>query len=232
MRLRIVLAGVLLAACSRSTAEQPSPEELRRKIESLSDGQSVDIGDVRFTMHRKATGIPAANGWVEATSTGCGFTVLLPGPFNDFSQSAPTTDGSTLHTHAVGTRTIEGDKFTALCLTRDDGRIPADWALHSAAALKKGHTVLNSQPISLPGLEGFDLHVAAPSGARMFARYLRSVDHAYQLTLEYPSSSGDYAPDLAPVFLNSLRVRAVPQSSPRTTGDQTPNPSLQRTPPG
>lgn len=209
---RTILIAVLFvfSTCSRSSA-QPDSQERKQRIESLENDESFTARGATITMHRRAAGTQQSDGWLDATSTGRGFTVLLHGPYNDFSQSAPTTDGSTLRVHAVDARTIEGEKFTALCLSRDDGRIPADWTTSVIRQTSQGLTVLSKTPMSISGLSGYDLKASSSSGAHLFARFLSNGEHAYQLMVEFPATGQlRQAPKLASKFFGSFQPSMTP----------------------
>lgn len=199
--LSALLLVFLVLGIFNLTKAQPG---LKERIEALREGESLTEGGVTVTLHRKTAGTPRPDGWYEARSTGCGFRVLLPAPFNDFSQTAPTTDGSSLKIHAVGTRTAEGYKFTALCLIRDDDKLPQDWAKSAIDQLGQNLKVLRKEPVTVGSLSGYDLDATSPTGSRAIARYMSDGHRAYQLLVDIPKSDDPDGLILARLFLSSF----------------------------
>lgn len=152
-------------------------------------------------------GEPSEDNWYEARSTGGGFSVLLPGPFKDFTQSAPTTDGKILSVHTLGMVTRAGVKFTATAMTRSDrkkfGQSEIDGVVERFE--KKG-TLKSKRAISLQGYPGVQFSVG---DARMSARMRTYAvdDTLYQLIVEFPTSAEPSVGADIDKFLDSLTLR-------------------------
>jgi hypothetical protein len=156
----------------------------------------------KIEMHRKLAGEPDAAGWCEARSTLGGFSVALPGRFNDFSVRDEGADGVPLRLDVVGVGDPDGTKFSATAIVRSDGKVAAD-ALESYARKAGGsHRMLTHA--GLPAVE-----VIPPPSKKKSAltRMLRGKDRVYLLVAEYPQARSR---DLAPAvrrFMDSFRLR-------------------------
>jgi len=208
-RQRIMLgltAGVfgllgLLIACADSA---DSKAELRGQVEALEEGQSLTHGGVKMTLHKKATGSLGPDGWVTATSVGCGFTVRLPARYNDFTTTATAKDGAVISMHTVGTVSPSGMKLVAMCVERSDNTLPPGWADETAGALEGSARYLTRQPVSLQGLQGTEILIESPNGSRLAARYLGDGQRGYQLSVEYPQQLEPQAGALVSTFFGSF----------------------------
>ncbi|BDG01348.1 hypothetical protein [Anaeromyxobacter oryzae] len=152
-------------------------------------------------MHRQGAGEPDASGWSDARSTHGGFSVSVPGKFNDFSVHDRAADGTALVAHVVGTRTQDGVKFTALTLVRADRRVAGD-ALETIARKMDG----KRKDVKYRGMAGVEVALSSPQSAGVM-RVLRGKDRIYQLIVEYPNAVAASMPENVRRFMESLRVR-------------------------
>lgn len=152
--------------------------------------------------HRKAAGELGADGWYEATSTRGGFSVRLPGPFNDFTQTGLSSNGGKIVIHGIGRSTPGGVKYSAaLMISVDDKGLPKSQAGDSFA---RDGTLKARREVVCEGVRGIEIHVQEPKSAAKMRGY--DVDNKrYTLIAEYPSDAN--ADVLAQVdkFLNSLK---------------------------
>lgn len=172
-------------------------------MEALAEGESLTLDDMTVTLHQRNAGERRADGWYAAHSEGCGFGVLMPGPYSDTSQEAPTADGQRLTIHTLATQTFEGTVFNALCWTRSDGSLPEGWSEGAVRIMARelGAEVLTIQNAGLDGHEirGSDRR----SGVVM--RTLTGSGIGFQLIVEYPAAEAETALPLAEHFLDSFR---------------------------
>lgn len=156
---------------------------------------------------QKMAGEPREDNWYEAKSTGGGFSVLLPGPFNDVTQSAPTTDGKILSVHTLGMVTPAGVKFSATAMTRSDKKKVGQSEVQGVVErFEKKGTLKSKRAISLRGYPGIEFSVGdATVSARM--RTYAVDDTLYQLIVEFPTSVEPSVVADINKFLDSLKLR-------------------------
>lgn len=200
---RVLLIGCLLAmcACDRVKFEQ--------QIRDLPEGGTATDpkSGVTFTMHRKGAGTPDATGWVPATSTQpCGMHVKLPGPYNDFTQKVKATDGAMITIHVVGTRTIEGAKFTVTCTERSDNKVQPNFKEEVVDGLRADNPELKQRRVAFGGGEGIE-YTMQNSRSAAIGRLGVVGTRAYQLIVEYPRSEDEYMPGVASTFFSSFEPR-------------------------
>jgi len=162
---------------------------------------------VQMQMHQRMAGEPREDNWYEAKSTGGGFSVLLPGPFNDFTQAAPTTDGNILSVHTLGMVTPAGVKFSATAMTRSDKKKFGQSEVQGVVErFEKKGTLKSKRAISLQGYPGIEFSVGdATVSARM--RTYAVDDTLYQLIVEFPTSLEPSVVADINKFLDSLKLR-------------------------
>ncbi len=153
-------------------------------------------------MHRELAGEPDATGWCEARSTPGGFSVALPGKFNDFSIHGEAPDGAPQRVHVVGTGDPDGTKFSATAVVRSDGKVAAD-ALESYAQKVGGNHRTLTQA-RMPAVE-----IAPPPNKKTAAvvRMLRGKDRVYILVAEYPHDRSRVMAPAVKRFMESFRLR-------------------------
>ena len=158
-------------------------------------------------LHRRLAAGPREDNWYEAKSTGGGFSVVLPGPFKDFTQTAPTTDGKILSVHTLGMVTPAGVKLSATAMTRSDRRQFGQSELQGVVGrFEKKGTLKSKRAISLQGHPGIEFSVAdATMSARM--RTYAVGDTLYQLIVEFPTRVAPSVGADINKFLDSLKPR-------------------------
>jgi hypothetical protein len=153
-------------------------------------------------MHRELACEPDAMGWCEARSTPGGFSVALPGRFNDFSVHGEASDGAPQRVHVVGTGDPDGTKFSAYAAVRSDGKVPPDALESYAQKLGGSHRMLTQA--GLPAVE-----ITPPPGKRTSAlvRMLRGKDRLYVLVAEVPNARSREMGAAVKRFMESFRLR-------------------------
>lgn len=193
----LAAALLLLLGCGR--------DAFKETIRQLPEGRSAkdpETGAV-FTFHQKNAGVAGADGWYAAHSVPCGFRVKVPGPYNDFSQEMPATDGALVRLHVLGTKTVEGAKFTISCTERSDGKITPGWAEDVVKDLAAGMSNVQRTQFTLGGTQGIELR--GGSNGTMFAgRFIAFGRRAYNLMVEYPASEESYMPGVVSEFFASF----------------------------
>jgi hypothetical protein len=140
-----------------------------------------------MAMHRRAAGDRDESGWCRATSTGGGFSVSLPNVFNDFTITAKAEDGGDIKTFAVGTQDERLVKFTALAVTRSDGKFKSDPLEGFAEKFEKQGDLQEQRFVSLGEMKGIEVKIANRSSSAVVRLY-KAPTTLYQLIVEAPSS--------------------------------------------
>lgn len=203
----VVVFGILeLLGAFSPRANAPVSEDLKKRIESLSDGESFTDSKTGFamTLHSKAAGVPDSTGWYGVASTHGRFKVALPGPGVDFTQDLPPTDGVATRVSIVGLKTTEGVRFTVTSMARADKTVPSDYVAKALSGLAPASPTQISR--------------GAMSGSRVSLERSDSVfemevfvvqDRAYQIMVEYPPSEKSYMPEVSRRFFESFRAQAA-----------------------
>jgi hypothetical protein len=193
----LAAALLLFLACGR--------DAFKETIKQLPEGGSAKDPEtgVVFTFHQKNAGVAGTDGWYAAHSVPCGFRVGVPGPYNDFSQEMPATDGARVRLHVLGTKTVEGAKFTVSCTERSDGRITPGWAEDVVKDLAADMSNVQRTPFTLAGAQGIELR-GGSNGTLFAGRFIAFGRRSYNLMVEYPSSEEAYMPRLVDRFFASF----------------------------
>jgi hypothetical protein len=183
-------------------------KELAAKADSAPPKQPVataeDLKKHGMVMHRSQAGEPGKDGWCIAKSTGAGFSVELPGRFNDFSHANKAVDGVTMKLDAVGTTILPEMKFSAMAVKRSDGTfMPAKLEDFGKSFEKDGNKV-TKRAIEVHGHAGIEVHVKGKKSSAFF-RLFRANGSTYQMIVEYPPIvSEESATANAQRFFNSF----------------------------
>jgi len=183
--------------------------QLEETIQNLPEGGTFTDPKtgVTLTMHRKGAGSRDATGWYAATSLQpCGFHVIMPGPYNDFTQTGRATDGAMVKIHTVAARTPEGATFTVTCTERSDGKISRSLAEDLVNGLRSTNPDLRQRKVMLAGADcvEYSMHTSQSGG---MGRIAVIGTRAYLLIIEYPRSVDEYIPDVAKLFFESFERR-------------------------
>jgi hypothetical protein len=203
-------ALLLLGALVSPAAAPPDTKD----IAQLAVGEQLrdPSGEASLEFLQKGVSTPTDEGWTLARSVGCGFTVRVVGPYNEFKTIAPTTDGSILTTYAVGTQTLEGCKLLVMCLVREDDGLPADFASATADGLTNNEAAARRVDLTYRGYPTTRIRIER-AGALYGAQLLRVGNVAYQQSVECPVSERDYFDSLEQVFFDSLEPGETGPSS-------------------
>ena len=167
--------------------------DLQSRLADLQEGQSITDRGVTLTLHRKSAGSPNSEGWYPATSTGCGFSVLLPAPYNDFTSSATNPAGEVLKRHVIETLTADGAELAVVCMEPIPSSDPSIYPEQFAENLAADGRILRRVPTRLGNLSGLEISVRNSGRGCIDARVLVSKERAYELTIEYPAAAMEAA---------------------------------------
>lgn len=145
----VIVPSAIAPASAAPSSAPPSKEELTKRAANMKAGDELEIGGgtVIKALRVGATN-PSHSGWHRARSTGGGFSVELPYPFNDTEVRAPIeTERTELRTFLVTTRTEGRLTWVASCMARPDGKFSKPNP--EADALPDGKVVLH--PIEAKG---------------------------------------------------------------------------------
>jgi hypothetical protein len=166
---------------------------------------------IDMTVHRVGAGELDESGWCLARSTGGGFSVSLPNVFNDFAITAKAEDGVEITTFVVATRNERLVKFTAVAMSRPDGKFKRDPLQGLVDQFEKQGTLKSKRSISMGEMKGVEIRVASHSSSSAVRAY-KAPTVIYNLIVESPASinleeiDGDVNR-----FLDSLAVPDKPQ---------------------
>jgi hypothetical protein len=182
---------IVLAACSpppTSSPEQKATAARKPRPVSLEELGFRERGPgIDMWIHRLGAGELDESGWCHAASTNGGFSVSLPNVFNDFTMTARAEDGVAIKTFAVGTRDERLVKFTALGISRPDGKFKGDPLDSFAEQFVTQSELKEKRLITLGELKGVELKVANRVSSAVFRLY-QAPTTLYQLIVESPSS--------------------------------------------
>jgi hypothetical protein len=162
----------------------------------MLEGQSGPM-----VMHRRAGGEPDADGWYPAVSTEGGFSVRLPGRFDDFT--LPTTRGVM---YIIGTLRPDGTQFTATAFQPPDLGDAVDRMYKRADGTEASGRAKRLNIEELKGVEFRDARPGVNAGA---VRFLHSDSTVYTLVVEYRQGT-KLPPDVerdAAVFFESFQLK-------------------------
>src|SRR5688500_5169981 len=101
MSRNVSLAALMLLCCAAGPASQPATATRATTTRATALPEPPVI-------HRMKAGKRGADSWYAARSTGSGFTVSTPAPFNDITVSHVEPDGSRVTTHMIAATTTPG----------------------------------------------------------------------------------------------------------------------------
>ena len=201
----VVLAAHVLLFLASLARPSGSTRIEEHDVAQLAVGEELrdPASEASFEFLQRSAGSPGENGWTSARSLGCGFSVDLVGPYNEFKTTAPTTDGSVLTTYTVGTQTSEGCKLLVSCLNRDDGTMPPDFVETAFDRLIEGEPTAERFAVVFHGHNATRVRVER-SGSLYGAQLLLIGNTAYHQSIECPESEEDYFDKLEATFFESL----------------------------
>jgi hypothetical protein len=178
-------------AAAIAKAEQSPEEQVGLRPEDLQKKGVI--------LHRVQAGEPDKTGWCLAQSTGGGFSVSLPGRFNDFSQNIKAEEGVTISSHTVGMTTLLGVKFTAMVMSRSDGKFKTNSVEDLADGFKKEGNQVEKRSVKIAGYAGIEFSVKGKDSSAIF-RVFKTRTSVYQMIVEYPPFLKEQAVDAKRFF--------------------------------
>lgn len=200
--MRRLILGLWVAALSTSGL---AAADLKSRLATLEVGDVIhdEKTGVALQFLQKNAGAPGEGGWVRAESLGCGFKILMPGPFNELKQEVPAVDGARITLIALGSPTAEGAKFTVTCTRRSDDRFPDNFVSLTLDGMARSNEVLERREVTRRDRKFTHMSFRGrDSIATVELARLENV--VFQLIVEYPPSASDSTPALAEKFFASL----------------------------
>ena len=153
-----------------------------------------------------AVGTLRRDGWVRAVSKSAGFSVLLPGKYNDFSQSTVTKKGNPLKTHHLGMKTPDGVTYSVMALEGGDKKTATEFLESCSAGATNDDTVCSQKNIELSGNPGVEYTVLDSKSGAVFRGYYFN-EMSYMLIAEYPAHLAKTESAEVQKFLDSFEPR-------------------------
>jgi hypothetical protein len=210
----------LLARCGKAAADG-ALIDVRTELQHLHQAVGVaatrapevagptieDLAKTGLTLHHVQAGDPDTTGWCLARSTRGGFSIRLPGRFNDFSQAlGPGPDAAAME--VVGMETPLGVKFTAMRLPPPRPGTPsATGSLLDFLAGRWEHDgrAVQRRAVRIDGREGGELAVSG-GGQAALVRVLQTKDAAFQMMIDYPEPLQASIAGQASRFFDSFKL--------------------------
>jgi hypothetical protein len=156
----------------------------------------------KTVMHRLDAGLFDASGWARAESTNGNFSVLMPGPFNDFSVSGDSSQPAD-HMEGIGGRAPNGIVFTALKLLYDaKGMAASEFAKYKSGDGLPPATIKSAD---FGGYQGLDL-TYVDGALAVHERVVLAGESLYTLTVEWPDAAAAPAQAMFDPFVNSFKI--------------------------
>jgi hypothetical protein len=164
----------------------------------------------KLEMHRAGVDSKDPSGWHLAVSTKGSFSIRMPIPFNDFTVRSTDPKTGEEVTHAIGGKSTEGIKLTAV-------ETPASASAKSAPGLDKiladfsakpGNKVSDVQRAAKGDVDTLSFSV---SGAQTSAhiRYIKTKSATYSLIIEFPNAHRDDVAAVREEFFGSFKTNAI-----------------------
>jgi hypothetical protein len=157
----------------------------------------------KVEMHRLGVNVDDGSGWYPAVSTKGSFSILMPIPFNDFTTGEPGMDTMI---HAVGGKSAEGIKFTAVELPVA-AKTPVDLAaIPKSFSSNAANQVSDVSRNTMDEVDSVSFSVANPA-TTAHIRYIKMKDTLYTLTIEYPNAYRDLVAERKDKFFGSFKLK-------------------------
>ncbi|MEZ4599015.1 MAG: hypothetical protein R2940_04415 [Syntrophotaleaceae bacterium] len=156
-------------------------------------------------MHRIQSGEIDQSGWSTAESTRGGFSVQLPGKFNDFTIEMLANDGTPIFNHTVGAITAEGVKFGASCIISDKYKSQKDSVNLFTDSIKETSRFFEKSLVRYQGLEGAEVH-CGNGVTNAYFRVFQDEHKLYFLIVDYPPVFEKEMLAHAMKFLHSFKI--------------------------
>ena len=170
----------------------------------LTDSQTNRPHAVNF--NEVAAGTLRNDGWVRAVSKSAGFSVLLPGKYNDFNQSTVTENGNDLKTHHLGMKTSDGVTYSVMALEGGDEKTASEFLASLSKVARGDDSVHSRKDIELAGTPGVEHSVQNAESGAVVRGYVFK-DLSYVLMAEYPSDLARTVSVNVQKFLDSFEPR-------------------------
>ncbi len=148
------------------------------------------------------------DGWVLATSSSAGFSVSLPGKYNDAQQFVKTLKGNALTVHQVGMQTPSGVTYTVIAFEGGDPKPKEEFLSEAVAKYAADWTVLKETALELDGEPGIHLELAMESSWVTMRAYATE-GMFYMLVVESPPGHVESEADNIRRFFESFKPRTT-----------------------
>jgi hypothetical protein len=160
-------------------------------------------------MHRLDAGNFDARGWAVAESTNGGFSVQMPGPFNDFSVSGDP-EGVAERIEGIGGKAPNGIVFTALKLVyKNPGTASEEYTKFKSG---EGLPSAKIAPAVVNRLDAVDISFADETSSTN-ERIVLDGESIFTLTVEWPTAKSTPALAMYLPFVESFKI--LPKTAPR-----------------
>jgi len=137
-----IVITVLASGCNKTPSSVPN--SVTRQMNAIGAGSELP------------------DEWVLATSSTGDFSVLLPGKYNDFQQSARTVVGNQLTTHTVGLTTKAGVKYSVTDFEGGDPKPADEFLAGIITTFERSGSIEERHDLELEGQPGIQLVVSGP----------------------------------------------------------------------
>jgi hypothetical protein len=162
----------------------------------------------KLELHRAGVDSKDPSGWHLAVSTKGSFSVRMPIPFNDFTVSSTDPKTGEEVTHAIGGKSTEGIKLTAVETPASAKSAPGLDKILADFSARPGNKVSDVQRATKGDVDTLSFSVSgAQTSAHM--RYIKTKSATYSLIIEFPNAHRDDVAAIREEFFGSFKTNAV-----------------------
>jgi hypothetical protein len=211
----LVLMAAAVCSCSRpienqTTAQAGASPTMQTRASEGVQNSYADVPEKTPFMHRSQAGEPGPDGWCLAESTRGGFSVMLPGKFDDSLLKMATTTGGVSVFHSVATKTADGADFNAAYIEVIGVRPPESESMVQVMVerFKNLGGTVSKRDVVLSGSPGEQLHVEA-QGTTAEMVILKTPTGDYMLAVQTFGSIGADLQKAIDRFLKSFKITKI-----------------------
>jgi hypothetical protein len=205
----LLILALALTCSSCGEAEETGDESSTSATSPIPTAPSEEP---EITLTEIGAGTEGHDGWVQAKSSTAGFSVLLPGKYNDFQQSATSEKGNPLTTHHVGMVTPAGIRYSVTAFEGGDPRPPGGVVSSIVARSEKNSILENKVEFELDGSTGLQYDLVT-SRSRATVRAIEYEGLIYLVVAEVPPELASREASNIARFLTSFRPKQRSESA-------------------